>query len=950
MGILCNELLALDGRPWLLVLDDYHLIGNPAVHALTATLLEARPPGMRALLASRSSPPLPLARWRARGRLIELGASHLRLEDAEARTWLERAAPELPPDAVSRIVAQCEGWGAGLQLARALFAANGGAADAEAWIPRLTGDHPFVADFLLSEVFDRQPEAVQAFLLATAVLPQMTDELCVALLNDTSARGVLADLERAQLFVSPLDEHRTWYRYHPLFREFLLGRLQRRDPARLADLRGRACRILEAAGEAEAALREYLDTGRAADASRVLLGIGESLLQSGRLEQLDGYLRNLAAEIEACVELELLAGRVARRLGRTAEAADRLDRVADGNAAPATATAAFIELSQLAHARGDYPAALAHATRAVQAADGADSPSLRAVALMERAKNEGLLYGMDRGRDTAEAAVAAASLPGTELTPFGHAQLLRSLAEICWWHGDLGASVDACQRALRRLPEERSPLGAEIRLTLAAAILYRHEYDRALAHAEEALELCQTFALHDRLPKAYAVLGNTLTRMGRFEEAEQRLRRAIELAEDLQAASYDGVMAATYLAFHLQARGRYAEATEVARSALWRHRHREPVYEVYVCKSVLADCHLDEGRIAEAKAIFQELIPLGEARRYRIPLSLAYFGLAYVHLRMGERDQALPAALRSLDLLAPSGAWELYADQRDRADAVCELLAEVAPDDPFLAHVQGARAAHAARIATASAPDRLEVRTLGGLSVLRDGVPLPAKAWVSAKAKEALALFLTFRADELSLERAMEALWPGEPERDRSAFHTALYRLREALRRDGEKTKFVVVESKQYHLDAARFTLDVDAFDRLLDEARTHAGGSAEEARRQAADLYRGEYLAELDHAWVVPERDRLRRAYLETLEALATSAEARGDLLEALERTRQRLHVDPLLESAHCTAMRLLHAQGDRHGVVRQYRQLRDLLAAELEIAPMDETVRLYERLTSAA
>lgn len=239
---------------------------------------------------------------------------------------------------------------------------------------------------------------------------------------------------------------------------------------------------------------------------------------------------------------------------------------------------------------------------------------------------------------------------------------------------------------------------------------------------------------------------------------------------------------------------------------------------------------------------------------------------------------------------------------------------------------------------------------LGGLSVLRDGVPLPAKAWVSAKAKEALALFLTFRDDELSLERAMEALWPGEPERDRSAFHTALYRLREALRRNGEKTKFVVVESKLYRLDAARFALDVDAFDRLLDEARAGAGGVAERAWQRAAELYQGEYLAELDHAWVAPERDRLRRAYLETLEALATAAEARGDLQDALERTRQRLRVDPLLEAAHCTAMRLLHAQGDRQGVVRQYRELRHLLAEDLEIAPMDATDRLYRRLTGAA
>ena len=179
---------------------------------------------------------------------------------------------------------------------------------------------------------------------------------------------------------------------------------------------------------------------------------------------------------------------------------------------------------------------------------------------------------------------------------------------------------------------------------------------------------------------------------------------------------------------------------------------------------------------------------------------------------------------------------------------------------------------------------------------------------------------------------------------------SALYRLRGALRRDGEKTKFVAVRTRRYRLERDRFDLDVERFERRLAHARERdAAGEragAERAYRDALALYRGDYFADLDAPWLLPERQRLRDAHLDALSDLAALLENAGDLDGALETTRTLLRCDPLHEPAHRRAMRLLHRLGDRRGVTRQYRELRGRLEAELALAPLPETERLYREL----
>ena len=194
-----------------------------------AFLLENLPPGLLLVVSGRADPPLPLARLRARGQLAELRAAELRFTTEEAAALLGAAAgPVLPDTAVAALTARTEGWAAGLQLAALSLR---GRTDAAGFVAAFSGSHRFVLDYLADEVLDGQPGQVRAFLLETSVLERLSGELCDAVTGRSGSQAMLHDIERAGLFLVPLDEVRGWWRYHHLFADLLRARLEQSSPA-----------------------------------------------------------------------------------------------------------------------------------------------------------------------------------------------------------------------------------------------------------------------------------------------------------------------------------------------------------------------------------------------------------------------------------------------------------------------------------------------------------------------------------------------------------------------------------------------------------------------------------------------------------------------------------------------------------------------------------------------
>jgi LuxR family maltose regulon positive regulatory protein len=223
---LLNEITTIQDD-FILVLDDYHLTDSKPVDEALTFLIEHLPPHMHLVIATREDPHLPLARLRARGQLTELRAADLRFTPEEAAEFLNRMMElKLRDEDIAALETRTEGWIAGLQLAAISMQ---GREDVASFIQSFTGSHRFVLDYLLEEVLQHQSDTIQAFLLCTSILDRMCGPLCDAVLGPPSASGqeTLEYLERANLFIIPLDNERRWYRYHHLFADLLRQRLQR---------------------------------------------------------------------------------------------------------------------------------------------------------------------------------------------------------------------------------------------------------------------------------------------------------------------------------------------------------------------------------------------------------------------------------------------------------------------------------------------------------------------------------------------------------------------------------------------------------------------------------------------------------------------------------------------------------------------------------------------------
>jgi LuxR family transcriptional regulator, maltose regulon positive regulatory protein len=679
----------------VLVLDDLHLIEGREIHEGLAFLLDRLPSTIHLVILTRSDPPLPLARMRVRGDLVEVRAADLRFTPQEAAAYLnERMALGLASADVDALESRTEGWIAALQMAALSMRDR---SDAQSFIASFAGDDRYVVDYLADEVLERQTDAVRTFLLNTAVLDRLTGPLCDAVTGETGGTAMLEALDRANLFLVPLDDRRRWYRYHQLFADLLRARLLDQRPKDIPGLHRRASAWWETHDEPAEAIGHALAAGdheRAAD----LIEMTARALRRSRQELtlrrwLDALPEDLFAQrpVLAIAHVGALlstgeADGVERRLAMAARwlpaasgGADRAAAEAKGmvvrheTALEHLPSAIPLYRAALARMRGDLPGTIEHA-RVAYAAAPEDQP-------LERGSAGGLLAlaywadgDLDAAHDAWTEAVADLERAGYRADMLGGTL---AMGDIRIAQGRLAEAQRTLERGLRIGTEATPPLRgtADMHVGLAELHLERQDLAAARKHLDAAIALGEGLGLPQHPYRRRLALAG-------LRAAEGDLDAALTLVDEAErvyvADFFPEVRPIHAVRARLSTRlGRGAEALAWAAErsvtaevdlAYLREYERITFAEALVAQARAAG---GRGRIDEAgRLIAGSLIAAEAGGRQRSVIELLLLdALARDHA--GDEDGSARSLDRAVALAVPEGLVRVFVE---RGSALTPLL------------------------------------------------------------------------------------------------------------------------------------------------------------------------------------------------------------------------------------------------------------------------------------
>jgi DNA-binding SARP family transcriptional activator len=984
----CNEVVETVGEDVVVVLDDVHLLPEPALDVLDG-LLRYLPGVTHLALAGREPMPLNLGRLRP-GRMVEIGEGELAFSPEEAAALLRAVGVPLEPEELTRLYGEVEGWAAGL-----IMAAQAGGHGAGTPL-----------DYLAEEVLLRQAPDVQQFLLRSSVLDRFTSAVAAAVTERDDAAALVRGLVERHLFTVRLeDDHAESYRYHHLFQAFLRKRLaELEDPGLVSDLHRRAAAALLADGEHVDAVPHLLAAGDHKAAADALEPVAETLVTTPHAQTLVGWLDAMPREtwserpslMTAHAALLLTRGEHEASFDEFERAIERLLELGDHE----RAAAALLRLLQSMITAGTRPG------RRIEAGEryiGRISATARALPAARILLASSYAYACQFERATRELHEALA-LPGAE----GKA-ILGVYADVVQAYY-IRAQVGQLEEAVLALDE-------------AIADLERHEADDDLA-----------FMPYARMFRVYL-----LNDLGRHDDAFPEIVRTEDAAARRGMARTHRRVVAWIRGVALAGSERWDELErEIAPPERAPGRH-EPTSYSYRYRALAAQLAAVRGEAVAVRghvaAAREEMAAFGPA--FDKPMVLC--DLARAALRAGEKTLALDLASEARDIARAIGApwglarscihaavgageagdealaealrlterWSFSALWRDRerglaggelaravtfglgppgvaarVAAMCGAevfreCVELTEDAPAPVRAQLAEVAGNAANVEASVVERLlrdrdpKVRaaarrarahldarprpaitllTLGRFSVARDGVPVPEAAFGRQKARALLGVLLAARRP-VHREQLAEWLWPQTPaERAFAGLRVALHGLRRGLApeleanapgspvmADGEIVRLALDEQDEW---------DVTTF---LDLVRRRSADPEEEVVRleRAEALYAGPFLPEWPYAdWAEPARRELEERSREALERLAAALAHVGRLHEAIRRYRRLIRLEPEREAWHRALMSCYAQAGERAQALRQYHACRTILRREQGVAPGPETATLYREI----
>jgi len=677
LTVLINEIAALE-QTIVLILDDLHLVNAAEVHQALSYLLDHMPPQLHLVIGTRADPPLPLAKLRGRGQMVELREADMRFTLEEAAHFLRHImALELDPEQTTILHRRTEGWISGLQMAALSMQGREHLVD---FVETFSGSHEYVVDYLTGEVLARQTDAQKTFLLQTSILDRLCGPLCDAVTGQAGSRQTLERLKAGNLFIVALDDERRWYRYHRLFSDLLRQRLMNRQPDMKTKLHRRAGSWLEENGFPFEAIDHLLQAGDFVHAADLIEGVIKrptawSMLNAASLT---AWLELLPEQtLQARPHLRLYQARVFTVRGQP-ETADIILQALEEElrqerpTGPESSTLIEqITADRVSNAilRGEPLRAIVYAEQVLAKMSQENLPArMRLEAILAMACYR--VGEIGRAGRAYDRAVQAARTVGI---PVAVATLQTGVAKVNMAQGRLREAAQLCAEACRlaEVNHLRTAVAGPALVTWAKIRAEQDELQEAEALILEGIDLLLKNGPVHGLAAAYTVQARMQQAAGHYDAAFDSLRQAAQLAQGQPAGTLASRIPAQ------QARLSLATGDlNAARRWATDYQQASPTEFLREFEDLtLVRVDLARKQPHAALSLLETLLPEAErdGRQGSVIEILALQGLAFA--AMGSLDEAIRPLARSLSLARPEGYARIYIDE---GQPMARLLAQTA--------------------------------------------------------------------------------------------------------------------------------------------------------------------------------------------------------------------------------------------------------------------------------
>lgn len=680
MTLLINDLAAIQGQS-ILVFDDYHVINHAELQTAVTFFLDHLPPHCHLIVTTREEPPLPLPRLRAKLEVLELRLQDLRFIGEETAIFLNQTMGlALTAEAVQTLEDRTEGWVAGLQMAALSLRGQTGQTQTPGlnqitWdIDAFGGGHRYVIDYLAAEVLRQQPAEFRSFLRQTAILDRFNASLCGALTGRDDSRMMLAQLEKANLFLIPLDHERQWYRYHHLFADFLCTELT--EPEQIV-LHRRASNWHEAQGMISEAIKHALSAHYPMEAVRLIRNNGEETLRNDGLATIRGWINALPEDIvRAHGDMSVRKGWILYLQGEFAAAetyatlATEKDRADD----PPKQRGMLLNFrSYLAINRGEPEQAVKFAREALELLDEPDSFH-RTQALSHLGQAQRLVGDRRAAIQTLYQAIALGRLVGNHLVTL---EALAHLTTLLYQQGRLSEAISVCEQTRIRYSDARDnplPMAGLVYISLGFLYYETNDLKRAYHHLRTGIDLCQQMGI------IYpALLGQrTLARLHYARDETDAMWETLIAARHLaaRAANVRRTRLVSVVTAELQLRqGQTAAAALTLADLPVNAEDRSEQENMAFVRLLLA-----QGQVSAAQEWLRQFEQVAVQQGRRGCLITIHLLQALAHQALDNSTAALERLEEAIRLAAPEGYRRIFLDEDPSIAALLRTRQDLAPE------------------------------------------------------------------------------------------------------------------------------------------------------------------------------------------------------------------------------------------------------------------------------